>query len=290
MMILITGAAGKIGSRLSNYLIEKNHSVISVDIVYRNGINCVDLANKAAVFKLVKNYSPDLIIHLAAIKNLNFCEHNEKEARVINYGITEILTQICSELKIRMIYFSSDYVFGKYDHSWIESDVPCPTTKYGIDKAASEHLIQKELTDFAIIRTAQLYGFPGDFISLACESIITHGKFEAYSNLVNCPTWIEDLFSMIIKIINKRLKGIFHCVGPEALSRFHFSIGIAKSFAFSTSCIHPIEIDFSEDIRPSIVRLDGSNTYKVLQVYPKKLNEALSSLVINSPYQFYEKK
>jgi dTDP-4-dehydrorhamnose reductase len=264
-----------IGKKLSEYLCETGHQIIPVDIVQCDGVISADLRDEATVFCLVKEYAPNLILHLAAIKNLRFCEQNKQTARAANYGITEILTRACSEFETRMIFFSSDYVFGKYDHFWQEADPPCPTTQYGIDKAASELLIQEQLSNYAIVRTAQLYGFVGDFISLVCEALTSHQEFIAFTNLVNCPTWIGDLFLMVDKIINQGSQGIFHCVGSQAMSRYQYACEIAKVFALDSSCIQAVNLDFSNDIRPPVVRLNGTSTYEILQIYPRRLKDNL---------------
>jgi dTDP-4-dehydrorhamnose reductase len=275
MRILVTGATGAIGKKLSEYLSEIDHQIIPVALVQRDGVISADLRDETTVFRLVKEYAPDLILHLAAITNLRFCEQHKETARATNYGITEILTRVCSEFGIRMIFFSSDYVFGKYDHFWQEADPPCPTTQYGIDKAASERLIQERLSNYAIVRTAQLYGFAGDFVSLVCKALISHQEFIAFANLVNCPTWIGDLFLMLNKIINHDSPGIFHCVGPEPMSRYQYACEIAEAFALDTSYIQAVNLDFSTDIRPSVVRLNGASTYEALQVYPGRLKDNL---------------
>ncbi|MDM8557617.1 sugar nucleotide-binding protein [Candidatus Parabeggiatoa sp. HSG14] len=275
MRILVTGAAGVIGKNLCEYLCETGHQIIPVALVQRDGVISADLRNEATVFRLVKEYAPNLILHLAAITNLCFCEQNKETARATNYGITEILTRVCSEFGTRMIFFSSDYVFGKYDHFWQEEDPPCPTIQYGIDKAASERLIRERLSNYAIVRTAQLYGFAGDFVSLVCEALISHQEFIAFANLVNCPTWIGDLFPMVNKIITYGSQGIFHCVGPEAMSRYQYACEIANAFALDTSYIQAVNLDFSTDIRPPVVRLNGASTYETLQVYPGRLKDNL---------------
>ncbi|MEM7184620.1 MAG: sugar nucleotide-binding protein [Spirochaetota bacterium] len=275
MRILLTGAAGSIGKELSKYLRTFSYQLIPVDMVRCKNILSADLREEAKVYHLLKEYTPDLILHLAAQKNLLFCEQNKEVAHSINYGITEILTRACLELKTRMIFFSSDYVFGKYDSFWQENDLPCPTTQYGIDKVACEKLIQERLSDYAIIRTAQLYGFPGDFINLVCETLASKQNFFAFTNLINCLTWIGDLFPMVHQIINQNSQGIFHCVGSEAMSRHQFACEIAKALALDPSYIQAIDLDFSKDIRPPSVRLDGTFTYQSLQVYPGRVRDNL---------------
>ena len=275
LRILITGAAGLIGRQITNYMLDAGHYVIPVDCVVEKGIICEDLRDEANVVRIIDNHTPDLILHLAAIKNLQFCEQNKDVSHMTNYGITEVLTRICHDFEIRMIFFSSDYVFGKYDYFWKEKDFPCPTTQYGIDKANSEFLIKEKLTNYAIIRTAQLYGFNGDYVSLVWRALNSNKEFKAIENLVNCPTWIGDLLAMLNKIIVDGNQGIFHCIGPESISRYQFACKIAEVFTLDPSYVKLDNLDFLRDIRPPVVRLNGSSTYNDLQIYPGRLKDNL---------------
>lgn len=278
---LITGGAGLIGKQLSAYLREKGNQIIPLDIIAGEGIVQVDLRNEKAVVEIIAEYRPDFIIHLAAMKNLMFCEKNKALSHKTNFGTTEVLVNLCTKLNIHFIYFSSDYVFGNAKKDWREEDHICPTTQYGKDKAASEKLIQECLTNYTIVRTAQLYGFIGDFVSLVTNTLATKQPFNAFANLINCPTWIGDLFPMIDKIIQQQQLGIFHCVGSEALSRYQFAYTIAQVFKLNTSFIQPINLDFAYDIRPSRVGLNGNKTYKRLQVTPNTLKTNLLFYISN---------
>jgi len=275
MRILITGATGLIGKKITGYLSNIGYEVIPVARSKHEGMIQADLRDEFTAFHIINQQKPDLILHLAAITNIKFCEQNKEASRITNYGITETLTRICAESKIRMIFFSSDYVFGKYNHFWKEEDPTCPKTQYAIDKAASESIIQQKLSDFAIIRTAQVYGFRGDFVNLVWNALTSNQEFTAFANLVNCPTWIDDLFAMLNKIICQGRQGIFHCVGTEAVSRYEYACAIAEALALNKNYIKPVNLDFSKDIRPSVVRLNGASTYDKLDVYPGTLKDNL---------------
>ncbi|MDM8565184.1 sugar nucleotide-binding protein [Candidatus Halobeggiatoa sp. HSG11] len=275
MRILITGAAGVVGKALHRYLSYRGHYIIAVDLISSDKVVALDLRQKAVVRRFIKQQMPELIIHTAAIKDLVFCQQHEKKARQTNYSATENLVHACVGLDVFFIYFSSDYVFGKYDKLWAETDILCPSTQYGRDKAACERLIQEKLSHYAIIRTAQLYGFSGDFIHLLQHSLTLKRTFMAFANLINCPTWIEDVLMMVDNIIQYQHRGIFHCVGLEALSRYQYACEIAQILALEQAYIQAVDLDFSQDIRPPVVRLDGSATYAKLQCIPNTLQHNL---------------
>ncbi len=275
MKILLTGAAGQVGQCLIRFLKKQNHKVVGVDIKQHSECIQIDLTDEVEVTRFLESYHPDAILHLAAITNIRYCEEHVDEARQINYGVTEMLVDACVEKDIRMVYFSTDYVFGKYDHLWKEDDATCPVTIYGRHKAECEALIQRKLTHYAIIRTAQLYGFEGDFIHLIRDSLERSHHFQAIENLVNCPTWIDDLLSMLGTIIDQHYVGIFHCVGREPVSRYEYALAIAKAFEIDLAFIQTVRLDFSVDVRPPIVHLDGANTYLKLNYLPKTLEENL---------------
>lgn len=273
----MTGATGAIGMRLSQYLQKEGYQVIPVGFTSRKNITSVDLRNELAVFQLLESCTPDLLIHLAALTNIRFCEQNKAASWETNYKITRLLTQACAQYNVRMIFFSSDYVFGKYDRLWTENDVPCPVNQYGRDKAAAERFVQANLSNSAIIRTAQLYGIPGDLVELVRMTLSSQEKFAAFANLINCPTWIKDLFKMVSIIIHHDYQGVFHCAGPEAVSRYQYACKIADSLALDPSRIKALNLDFSSDIRPPIVRLNSSSTYDRLQFRAGQLDDNLSA-------------
>lgn len=275
MRILLTGAAGMAGRYIAEQLSASGHVVIPIDVAQAGGIIGADLANESDVSRVIEEHAPDLVLHLAAITSLNYCENNKAASRRSNFETTRALVEVCADKRLRLIFFSSDYVFGAEDRLWREHDAPCPTTQYGKDKAASETMILRGLQDFAIVRTAQIYGLPGDFVGLVYDALLSGDHFKAYSNLVNCPTWVGDLHAMVDAIVAFGYRGIFHCVGPEASSRYDFALAVAAAFSLDTDLIHPEALDFSKDIRPSAVRLDGTSTYKTLRVSPGRLQDNL---------------
>lgn len=275
MRVLLTGAAGVVGRGLWSHLRERQIDVIAVDIAEFPDVVRTDLRDGKAVLSLLEKYRPNVLLHLAANKNVFFCEENREVAHAVNYSMTETIAKACATTGVRMVFFSSDYVFGAEDRIWKETNIPCPTTQYGRDKAAAEAFICKHLSDYTIVRTAGLYGFPGDLTHVVRSALSKGEVFNAFSNLISCPTWTGDLFAMLDSILDNHRTGIFHCVGPEALSRFNYACRAAAVFGLNRSLVKAEVLDFSKDIRPPALRLDGSCTYKALGLFPGTLESNL---------------
>jgi dTDP-4-dehydrorhamnose reductase len=278
MRLMVTGGAGVVGSELCAHLRKAGHPVFPVDVSGAEGVMVADLRDEAAVSRVFEQIRPDAVLHLAANKNVFFCEEHPEAAHAVNYKITEILTAACNRFNARMIFISSDYVFGGANRTFTEADAPCPTTQYGKDKAASEQVILKTLNDSAIVRTAGLYGFPGDLIQVVKVALSKGEPFRAFDNLINCPTWTSDLFRMIDRILDSGYCGIFHCVGPETLSRFDYACAVAEAFGLNPKLVLAEKLDFTKDVRPPSLRLDGTGTYERLGVTPGTLRENLKRI------------
>ena len=270
LKILITGGAGVVGSALARHLLDLNYDVLCIDCMAARDVVPLDLTDKVDLDRFLSECEPQVVIHLAALKNISKCEQDPLISRVINYDPCEQIARYCASHGRRLIYFSSDYVFPSSRQAWSERSDPDPSVQYGKDKLDCENYIAANLNGFAIIRTAQVYGYPGDFPSKVGDALRTSGVFDAYDNLANCPTNIEDLLCMIEIILKRSLTGIFHCVGPELKSRYDFALSAAKAIGFPAAAINRVSLE-SHDIRPEIVCLDGTATYDRLAYRPRNL-------------------
>lgn len=275
MPLMITGGAGVVGTQLCRHLRARGHEVVAVDVMETQGVVRADLLDDVASKRVFETHRPEVVLHLAANKNVFFCEENPDVAHAVNFQMTESLVGLCAAFNARMIFISSDYVFGEEDRVWKEDDTPCPTTQYGRDKAASEKVIGEVLSDYAIVRTSGLYGFQEDLVHVV-RSVLAKGEtFNAFDNLSNCPTFLPDLFNMLDAILQNELSGVFHCVGPEAMSRFDYAKTVAEVLGLDASLVQPESVDFEQDIRPPSLRLSGAQTYSRLGVVPRKLSDNL---------------
>lgn len=281
MKILITGANGYVGTGLVKNLYLEEHVIIPVgfDAGCKQGsFYNLDLTDMPKTCSYIANVRPDVIIHLAGNKDVIKCESDKMFSRQINYEMSKNIVEQCALGKIRLIYISTDYVFNGADGPFSELSCPVPATQYGKDKLAIESFVRGTLSEYAIVRSAGVFGLKKDFVETVIKTLMQGSVFRAYTNLKNSPTFIKDLSSMLrIIITNKKYTGIFHCAGPESLSRYDFALKIAKVFGFEKNLIVSEKLNLLSDIRPPDLSMDCKQTYEVLRYCPNDIESILRS-------------
>jgi len=256
MNIVVTGASGAIGHVLYTYLLNKGHTVTGLDYVDKyDYITSVDLTDPRATEIAIKDREPDVIIHLAGLKNVLLCEKDPDICNRLNFETAKNVGNVCSQLKAKLLFMSSDYVFDGANGPFSESSPCIPATRYGKVKLKVEQWISDHIDNYTLIRTSGVYGYANDFSSLVRKVLSRREPFEAYDNLVNTPTSTQDLNCMITIIIEHDIRGTVHACGLEHLSRFKLSENIAHQFNLDSSLIIPVSIDFTKDIRPRTLDL-----------------------------------
>jgi dTDP-4-dehydrorhamnose reductase len=144
MKIFITGGSGYLGQKLIKSLLS-DHIVYAPDkeecnVTYLENINTV-----------IKPFSPELVIHLAAFVDTFGCENDIKKALDINVTGTINVTKACSDLNCKLVYISSEYVFNGDKGNYSIEDRLDPINVYGKTKAAAEYIVST-LLNYQIIR------------------------------------------------------------------------------------------------------------------------------------------
>jgi len=231
--VIITGAAGFIGSHLSERLLSKNFYVIGFDnlscsypkSVYQNTLNLLrkyknfyfqngNILNQKTVSLLIKKQRPDFLIHCAAKTGVR-----ESMISPFIYTKTNILgTQVLLEAlrlyssKTQTILLSSSSVYGKQDKFPLtEEMIPNPISPYGFSKYAMELLAQQYFGLFkipiVIIRPFSIYGPRGRFdmapflVIKAAEVGRSFLKYGSDKNNQRDWTYIDDFVDGIIRIV-----------------------------------------------------------------------------------------
>jgi UDP-glucose 4-epimerase len=154
--ILIAGGKGFLGKRLTKALVNKGYKIITFDIV-----DAQDITKPQQIERAIKNC--DVVIHLAAVADLNYAREHPKETMDVNILGTINVLEGCRKYKKDLIFASTCCVYGNPDtHPVDEKTCPKPTEIYAHSKLAGEHLILGYSKHFGIkyniLRLATFYG------------------------------------------------------------------------------------------------------------------------------------
>ena len=222
MKILLTGHKGQLGRTLLPLLAD--HDVIGVDLPE------YDITDREHLTALARDFDPDLILHPAAMTNVDSCARDPALAYRVNGMGTQNLALIAAELDAEMLYVSTNEVFdGSATEPYHEWAARNPINAYGRSKLAGEWYTQHLLTRFYIVRTAWLYAadgrnFPHRIIELADE----RGALKVVTDEVGNPSYVVDLAQAIVQLIATHAYGIYHLVNEGVASRYEFAKEILR--------------------------------------------------------------
>jgi dTDP-4-dehydrorhamnose reductase len=264
MKIALSGAAGLIGSRFYD-LLKNKYEIIPVSSAFN-----VDITEKYKVRKFLESVSPAFIVHMAAKTNVDACEEDKDSdlkklrakgaykdeelniekidpldwkgnpsAFAVNTVGTKNLADFASENDIKIIYLSTDFVFGgDSEGEFTEDDTPSPVNWYGQTKFYGERFIPQ---NSLVVRISYPYGYIStvrkDFVWTLIDLLKNSGSLKVVSDHIIAPTFIDDVVSGIDFLIENSTTGIVHLTGDNHLSPFEISVAIAREFGLNESKI-----------------------------------------------------
>lgn len=288
MKLLITGASGLLGLRLCGLAARKSYELYSLYNQHEpnHGIPIkIDISNKDTVEKIFEKTKPEAVVHAAALTDVDKCELEKERAWKVNVEGTRNIVESCKRHQVFLAYISTDYVFDGEKGMYRECDEPNPINYYGLTKLKGEECVNSLLKDYCIIRASVLYGSnPAtgkiNFALWLLQKLKNNEKVTIVIDQWNSPTLNTNLASMILEIIERKIKGVHHLAGATRISRYGFSILIAKTFNLDTSLIIPSS---SKEIpwiakRPKDSSLNVEKAQQTLKNKPLKIGQALRKM------------
>ena len=157
MKIVITGGKGMLGRTLQKELAE--HEIVVADLPDW------DITDDEGFLRKLMAAAPDVVIHCAAMTNVDACEADRDLAFKLNEEGSRNVALACSACGARLFAISTDYVFSgeppREPWAWSETDIPRPRTVYGLSKFSGEQMVQMLNSDATVLRIAWLYGAGG---------------------------------------------------------------------------------------------------------------------------------
>ncbi len=226
MRILVTGAKGMMGSDLCPVL-QKNHQVLATDIAE------MDVRESEWVHDTCYDFKPDVVMHLAALTNVDDCEKRPDEAFRTNALGTQNVALACQDIGATMVYISTISVFdGRKSTPYLEFDQPNPQSYYSMAKYEGERIVRSLLNQYYIVRAGWMFGggpedkkFVAKIIDLACN----RPELKVVNDKIGSPTYTLDISRTIEQLIHTRWYGLYHAVNANGcVTRYELARTILK--------------------------------------------------------------
>jgi len=287
MKILISGASGLYGSKLTQ-IIPKTHQVYSAYYRIKPTLGTLirfDVSNKDQVEKAFEKINPEVVVHAAALTNVDKCETNKPLAWKVNVDGTRNMTEAAEKYNAFFLYLSTDYVFNGEKGSYIENDKPDPVNYYGLTKVKAEEIIQDMSGECCICRPSVIYGASPsaektNFALWLINKLRQDEQVKIVTDQWNSPTLDTNLAEMTWEIVQRRMTGVYHISGATSISRNDFAKAIASTFNLDSTLIMPsTSSDFSWIAkRPKDSSLNVEKAQKSLKKKPLTLEQALAQM------------
>lgn len=234
MKILLTGAAGMLGTDVAAELIKQGHELIQTDINQRLPvIDALNVADRDAVLRKIEDTHPDYVFHLAAETNVDLCQKQPKHAYSVNSHGTRNIALACKKFDIRLLYVSTAAVFdGEKEKPYVESDKPKPANIYGDSKWQGELMVGHNLSQYFIIRAGWMVGgweIDKKFVYKIIRQL-KDGKRElmVVGDKFGTPTFTKDFARNLMNVINTGKYGLYHMANKGACSRYDMALKIVE--------------------------------------------------------------
>jgi len=237
--ILVIGASGYLGQALYRYFQLNLSEKYQITGTYcsstsSNNLEKLDITSFEELEESLIRSAPDFILLAAGNKNVQACEADYSRGYALNTQPVESLIAILSHhnLRTRLIYLSTDYVFDGKTGQYRDTDTPNPTTNYGKTKFLAEQALLNSDIDFKILRTAAVMGKGGIFFDWLIHKLTCEKSVSMYDNVFFSPTPLTFLTEMVATILenyNPVSQKILHVVGEKRFNRYQFAL-LAKSY------------------------------------------------------------
>ncbi len=255
-----------LGTAVVNHF-SRNHEVFATDVV--KGVDpgnvvwkCIDLLDNKAISEWLTYVKPEVVVHCAALVNVDLCEKKPELAYALHVGVAEYLAQVVSGWNGIVVYISTDSVFdGRKPGAYVEADPVNPLNVYAQTKyEAEKHILA--IPNGVVLRT-NIFGWSrSDAVSFAewvLKGLVLGEKRTMFSDVLYTPIHVCHLAECIERVLIEKVSGLYHATGSDILSKYEFAKRVAEIFGLSGNSIVSVSVDESHltACRPKNMALDN---------------------------------
>lgn len=266
MKVLVTGATGQLGWDVMKEL-------------KRRGIDCrgtgskdLDITDREAVMQYIRTYCPDAVIHCAAYTAVDKAEDELELCRKVNADGTTYIAEACKLVDAKMVYISTDYIFGDDgDRPHEVDDPPHPLNVYGQTKWEGEESVRRILQKYFIVRISWVFGEHGNnFVKTMLRLGKERKEIFVVADQFGAPTYTADLAPLLCDMVMTDKYGTYHACNSGCCSWAEFAQEIFKVAKMDVRVIpikteaYPVKARRPKNSRMSTYRL-RQNNFEVIE-------------------------
>jgi len=250
MKVLITGATGRLGRELAarapenadiEALIEPTDQSVPDSKWFR-----ADITEPDRLLMAVTCSEPDIIIHLAAMTNVDGCERDPEAANRINRDGSANIARAAVECGAGLLYVSTDYVFDGRHGPYTEDDEPNPICEYGRSKLEGEQVVSSIVDGSTIIRISVPFGTRRqgtghNYVSWLIEEFSAGNTLRIVDDQYTTPSYLPELADVLWILADKRVPGVVHYGTGDRLSRYEMALIVCEVMGYSGDFIEPVK-------------------------------------------------
>jgi len=260
MNYLITGSSGQLGSAFSHVLSSRGRAFHALS---RNEL---DITDSGKLLNIVKAIKPDVVVNTAGWTNVDLAESNEFEAMKINAHAVGFLSDICAAQEVKLVHFSTDYVFSGDDRiPYKTGSHKNPLNVYGHSKSIGEDFVLSNYPQGSyVIRTAWLYSRWGRNFAktITKQALNSTMPLRVIADQIGQPTSALDLAEFTVEMVESQKDGgVFHGTNSGEASWYQFACKIFALVGADIGRITPVMSKDFEQVapRPKYSVLENNN-------------------------------
>lgn len=253
--VLVTGANGLVGQEVVMRLSARPDMDVLATArdpeprfsFSAGGYAPLDVLDFEAVRRMMQDYMPDAVVHLAAMTNVDACETDRSACWKMNVDATQHLADLCKLHGARMVHVSTDFIYSGLHPMYSEQARPDPVNYYGKSKLAAENAVRTTGSDrWAILRPALIFGSGtpngrSNIVLWVLKNLQEGKRIRVVTDQWRTPTYAPDLAHGIERVIRYQKSGIYNMSGSDYLSIYDFALLIAHVFGLDASLIEPTD-------------------------------------------------
>ena len=289
--ILITGGSGLLGTNWALTRRDKDDITLALNnrIISINGVETIQMTNRQSLFQQAKALQPDLIIHTAALTNVENCQMDRARAYLINAKLSEEYSLLANKLNAKFVFVSSDHLFDGNTKFANEKSSCKPLNNYAWSKYEAEKAILSNNPEALILRT-NFFGwgppYRQSFSDWILEYLGKQKQLKLYNNIFFTPLYVGQVISATHHLLGRHAKGIYHLASNERLTKLEFGIRLAKVFGLDERLIVEGEYEVNNNCaRPFDMSLSNKKAQKNLKYFDFSLKKGFHELKSNQNFK-----